>query len=78
MQVPYFALSKANDRLVNWQDNARDLLHFVLHYLPDSPGGILPVYLEPISALNSTERAAHGLSHRTLVACGHSLGGVST
>ncbi|PVG01633.1 hypothetical protein CPB86DRAFT_752949 [Serendipita vermifera] len=65
--------------IFNWLDNARDLIQFLSFYLPEDPGTLLPVCLEPLAERIATERITKGFMRRQpLVAVGHSLGGTST
>jgi hypothetical protein len=64
--------------LVNWQDNARDLLQFLSYYLPEHPGSNEPVHLEPLPSYIANTRRRDGFSHRRVISAGHSLGGTST
>ncbi|KAF8330805.1 uncharacterized protein EI90DRAFT_2921583 [Cantharellus anzutake] len=59
-----------------WTDNGRDILNFVLHYLPDqSTSGELPVNLPRLPDHIATSRRVNGFgSSRTLVGVGHSAG----
>jgi hypothetical protein len=66
---------------VDWTDYARDILNFMLHYLPSHPSSStteLPVHLPLISAAETEARKTHGYSDRKLVAVGHSLGGCAS
>ena len=66
---------------VDWADNARDILNFMLHYLPSHPSSStteLPVHLPLISATETEARKTRGYSDRKLVAVGHSLGGCAS
>jgi pimeloyl-ACP methyl ester carboxylesterase len=62
----------------DWADNARDILNFLTHYLPDTPVPNLPLHLAPVPLPAASARTSTGLTSRTLVGVGHSLGGVST
>ncbi|KAH9926154.1 Alpha/beta hydrolase family-domain-containing protein [Fomitopsis serialis] len=60
------------------QDNARDLLQFLLHYLPEhSSLPALPTHLPRVPDHISQYRRSHGFQERVLVGVGHSLGGCS-
>ncbi|TDL19490.1 alpha/beta-hydrolase [Rickenella mellea] len=65
--------------LHDWQDLSRDILNFLLHYLPEisshSPSIQYPANLERVSDEIATKRRTAGFTNRTLVAIGHSLGG---
>ncbi|KAH9948107.1 hypothetical protein B0H21DRAFT_821288 [Amylocystis lapponica] len=62
--------------MFDWQDNARDVLQFLLHYLPESPSDSeLPTHLTRLPEVISDARKKDGFLGRTLVAVGHSLGG---
>lgn len=62
----------------DWLDNSRDIINFLIHYLPDAigcPGDELPTHLPLIPRQVSSARAESGLTNRTLVGIGHSFGG---
>lgn len=62
----------------NWADNARDVLNFLLHFLPSNPReATLPPVLDPVPLDESSRRSRFGFSGRKLVGVGHSLGGCS-
>ncbi|KIO19727.1 hypothetical protein M407DRAFT_82431, partial [Tulasnella calospora MUT 4182] len=62
----------------NWADNSRDILNFLLHFLPSNPQEVgLPAELDPISLDESSRRSRFGFRRRKLVGIGHSLGGCS-
>ncbi|THH27684.1 hypothetical protein EUX98_g6505 [Antrodiella citrinella] len=63
--------------MYDWQDNARDLSHFLLHYLPEVALGPLPIHLPRLSHTVTTPRERCGFPDRTVVAVGHSFGGCS-
>ena len=63
---------------VDWQDNSRDILQFLLHYLPERASTHdLPVHLPALPAHIVQARRAHGFASRTLVGVAHSLGGTT-
>lgn len=63
-------------RVDDWRDNSRDIIHFLLHYLPSSSSSsALPTHLPRLSGSVAAERRMHGFSTRTIVGVGHSLGG---
>jgi pimeloyl-ACP methyl ester carboxylesterase len=62
----------------DWADNSRDMLNFLLHYLPDAPMPDLPLHLSPVSSSITATRRVSGFTDRTLIGVGHSLGGVTT
>jgi pimeloyl-ACP methyl ester carboxylesterase len=65
-------------RAVDWADNARDMLNFLLHYLPPSSGtSDLPVNLPRLPPATASARQAGGISDRIVAGIGHSLGGCS-
>lgn len=62
----------------DWSDNARDILNFLLNFLPDrSDIQPLPVHLTRVSPETISRRRQHGFRERNLVTLGHSLGGGS-
>ncbi|KZP28275.1 alpha/beta-hydrolase [Athelia psychrophila] len=67
-------LSEAFD----WMDNARDVVSFLVHYLPtQATASALPLHLPRLPAAEALARESDGLGDRTLVAIGHSMGGTS-
>lgn len=65
--------------LVDWHDNARDILNFVTHYLPETfDPAALPTHLGRIPDEIAASRCGFGFSNRRVVAVGHSFGGCST
>ncbi|KAI0928000.1 hypothetical protein AcW1_005386 [Taiwanofungus camphoratus] len=65
--------------IYDWQDNSRDILHFLLYYLPPSASpAALPVNLPRLPDSASESRESQGFEARTLVAIGHSLGGCTS
>jgi hypothetical protein len=64
---------------VSWHDQARDLLNFLISYLPDMVSQtILPLHLSKIDTNIALRRQEHGFENRTIVGGGHSFGGVAT
>ena len=62
----------------DWRDNSRDILHFLLHYLPPSASSAaLPTHLPRLADADANSRKAHGLVDRRFLAVGHSFGGAS-
>ncbi|EJD39411.1 hypothetical protein AURDEDRAFT_171604 [Auricularia subglabra TFB-10046 SS5] len=61
--------------IYDWTDNVRDILNFIVAYLPASPGRALPSVLPRVSDPEIDHRNIYGLSERKLVALGHSMGG---
>ncbi|KAJ7087807.1 Alpha/beta hydrolase family-domain-containing protein [Mycena epipterygia] len=62
----------------DWSDDARDVLNFLLHFLPTAiagPDAPLPALLPRVAPEESALRKVRGLSERTLFAAGHSFGG---
>ena len=72
-----FALTS---RSVDWSEHGRDILNFLLNYLPDeSPSeSPLPVHLTRLPEDISSRRVTSGFTNRTLVAIGLSFGGCSS
>jgi hypothetical protein len=65
--------------LVDWSDNTRDILNFLLNYLPTSPtSSRLPTHLSRVSHVESERRKVSGFGKRTLIAVGHSYGGCTS
>lgn len=62
----------------DWTDNARDILNFLLSYLPDDPTDrTLPTHLSRVPESLAASRKQSGFQSRTLVPIGHSFGGCS-
>ncbi|KAJ6630584.1 Alpha/Beta hydrolase protein [Mycena sp. CBHHK59/15] len=62
----------------DWVDNARDVLTFLLHFLPSSiagPDEPLPVHLPRVAPEERALRKVRGFKERELLAVGHSFGG---
>jgi len=63
----------------DWRDNTRDILHFLLHYLPATvSSSVLPTHLPRLPDSVAESRIRHGFAERTLVGIGHSFGGCTT
>lgn len=63
---------------VDWQDNCRDMLQFLLHYLPPRASALdLPVHLPQLPDSVAQGRKAHGFAERTIIGIGHSYGGAT-
>ncbi|KAI9438201.1 Alpha/Beta hydrolase protein [Lactarius indigo] len=59
-----------------WHDHARDILNFILHFLPEEvTPSTLPTNLPRVSTEASEARKRLGFANRKLVVVGHSLGG---
>lgn len=59
-----------------WSDHARDILNFILHFLPEeATPPALPTHLLRVPAEASKARKRFGFASRKLVVVGHSLGG---
>lgn len=64
---------------VEWIDSSRDILNFMMHYLPDQAGNLdLPTFLEPVQNEEALRRRRDGFRLREMVGVGHSLGGCTT
>ncbi|KAL5514866.1 hypothetical protein ACEPAG_2182 [Sanghuangporus baumii] len=65
----------------DWQDHSRDILNFLLRYLPSRNDALrkdLPVHLPRVSSQDESTRLKDGfMGERTLVGIGHSLGGAT-
>jgi hypothetical protein len=60
-----------------WEDKSRDIMHFLLHYLPIDPSASadLPLHLPRLPDSVAEERRQRGFANeRTLVGLGHSAG----
>ncbi|KAI8989137.1 Alpha/Beta hydrolase protein [Trametes punicea] len=66
------------DGIYDWRDNTRDMLHFLLHYLPTSASADpLPTHLSRLPDSEADARLLHGLQARDVVFIGHSFGACS-
>lgn len=64
---------------VDWSDNTRDILNFLLHFLPSSAAiPSLPTHLQRVPISDSEDRKVHGFRDRTFVVIGHSYGGCTS
>ncbi|KAI1787261.1 alpha/beta-hydrolase [Ganoderma leucocontextum] len=64
--------------IYDWRDNSRDILHFLLHYLPQSSSSAsLPTHLPRLANAEAESRKRQGLVDRRLLPVGHSFGGAS-
>jgi len=62
-----------------WRDHARDILNFILHFLPEKvTSSALPTCLPRVPLQVSEAREKRGLSGRQLVVVGHSFSGCAT
>ncbi|KAJ7172250.1 hypothetical protein C8R46DRAFT_1216104 [Mycena filopes] len=60
----------------NWADDSRDVLNFLLHFLPSTiTADALPAHLPRIAPEESALRKVRGFPDRSLFATGHSFGG---
>ncbi|EIW75006.1 alpha beta-hydrolase [Coniophora puteana RWD-64-598 SS2] len=64
--------------MYDWADNARDIVNFLLNYMPDELCASLPTGLPRVPAAVSKAREKRGFLKRTLVAVGHSFGGATS
>ncbi|EIN14493.1 hypothetical protein PUNSTDRAFT_41688 [Punctularia strigosozonata HHB-11173 SS5] len=71
--------AKALSGVHDWADNSRDILNFLINYMPSAGSDeSLPTHLNPVEPSVSAFRAKSGFSDRTLVAIGHSYGGTTS
>ncbi|KAG1819245.1 uncharacterized protein BJ212DRAFT_80849 [Suillus subaureus] len=65
--------------IFDWRDNARDIAHFLLYYLPeDTSSEVLPTHLQLLPEAIRESRKIKGFSSRSLVTIGHSFGGCTS
>lgn len=63
----------------DWQDNARDIINFMLNFLPAAPSTTpLPTHLARLPHAEAELRKLNGFAHRTFIAVGHSYGGCTS
>jgi hypothetical protein len=59
-------------------DNARDIINFLLHFLPlDAENKYLPIHLPRVPRRETERRICSGFEYRNLVTIGHSIGGTA-
>ncbi|KAL1735272.1 Alpha/beta hydrolase family-domain-containing protein [Schizophyllum commune] len=62
-----------------WRDNTRDILNFLLHFIPaELTPGVLPTHLPRVPATETATRRSVGLQRRHVVAVGHSFSGCAS
>ncbi|KAL1667791.1 hypothetical protein GGF50DRAFT_124587 [Schizophyllum commune] len=62
-----------------WRDNTRDILNFLLHFIPAEPTpDALPTHLPRVPATETAARRSVGLQRRHVVAVGHSFSGCAS
>lgn len=67
------------DATDDWCDNTRDMLHFLLHYVPTDPRApTLPAHLQRVPTDVAESRRWFGLGGRDLAVIGHSFGGCTS
>ncbi len=64
-----------DSKTVHWHEAVRDLLHFLVHYLPSEITDELPIYVPRIPCRQYQARYCQGFKSRKLVMVGHSFGG---
>ncbi|KAF8651171.1 hypothetical protein AX16_004826, partial [Volvariella volvacea WC 439] len=63
----------------DWTDNTRDILNFLLHFLPSTASSAsLPIHLPRVSPDETQYRKVNGFRERTFVTVGHSFGGCTS
>ena len=78
-RTPFQGVPHLTSTTVDWTDNARDILNFLIYYLPSSlTASPLPTHLDRVSAKESQHRLSNDFQNRTFVAVGHSFGGCTT
>jgi pimeloyl-ACP methyl ester carboxylesterase len=70
---------EVDDSSVDWRDQARDILHFLLYYIPSAvSSATLPIHLPRLSDDVARTRTTHGWTERNLIGIGHSFGAIGT
>ncbi|KAI6038643.1 Alpha/beta hydrolase family-domain-containing protein [Pisolithus marmoratus] len=65
--------------IFDWQDDARDIVNFLVNYLPEEATPVpLPTCLARLPGATSNARKDLGYRHRRLITVGHSFGGTSS
>jgi len=66
--------------LFDWSEHARDILSFLLNYMPDRSSSMpsIPVHLPRVPEDICHRRSKFGFSDRTVVSIGHSFGGCTS
>lgn len=73
---PLYTSDRNQCFLVIWSDHARDILNFILHFLPETvTPSALPTYLPRVPIGLSKARESRGFANRELIVVGHSFGG---
>lgn len=72
--------TRINLEFFDWSEHARDILNFLLNYMPDRSSSVpsLPVHLARVPEDDSRGRSNSGFGDRTLITIGHSLGGCTS
>ncbi|KAB5595487.1 Argonaute-like protein [Ceratobasidium theobromae] len=69
-------LNKANlGDIFEWSDYTRDILNFLIKFLPESVHGGKERNLPQVSELTAQQRLNHGFKSRIVIGLGHSFGG---
>lgn len=61
--------------LVEWSDNSRDILNFMVNYLPNTIAEGCDATLSQVTEEVSRHRLEKGFASRVIVGLGHSFGG---
>ncbi|KAF9017716.1 alpha/beta-hydrolase [Hymenopellis radicata] len=61
--------------MFHWHESVRDLLNFLVYYLPSGPVNSLPLHLPRLRHSESADRLEKGFRLRKIIAVGHSFGG---
>ncbi|KAH7337714.1 Alpha/beta hydrolase family-domain-containing protein [Rhizoctonia solani] len=61
--------------IFEWSDHARDILNFLVNFLPDGNEHEQIEHLSQVPEQNAQRRRQHGFTSRTIVGIGHSFGG---
>ena len=71
--------TKFNSFEADWTDGGRDIINFLLHFLPPATtaatAATLPVHLQQVSPEETSLRIQRGFKDRKFVTIGHSYGG---
>lgn len=78
--INFVAKIATSVHVVDWADNARDILNFLTRYLPPKSrdAGSLPIHLPCLPYEETQDRIQSGFNDRTLITIGHSFGGCSS
>lgn len=63
--------------IVRWSDNTRDVLNFIINYMPESVDDSPAPHIPRVTPDASYRRRHYGFKQRELICLGHSFGGTT-